>query len=99
MAINMELPEEITLRDDETIEATYDRSYISFLWTRVIPGAIGGLIFMFMIYGMVLLYANDIIGIVAPGQGINIIIFVTILFLAIIIPAIILAVVLGKPYC
>jgi len=99
MENNTEIPEEIVLRDDESVEKIIGRSYLSFIMTRIIPGIIALVILLLIIDGVVLIYAADFVAIFAPGQAIPIVIFLTVLILSIGIPALILATFLGRPYC
>ena len=94
-----QLPEEIVLRDEETIEKTFTRSYLSYVMTRIIPGIIGLIVCFVIVNLFITYYVGDILSILAPGQSTQIIIFIDILLCIIGIPLLVLAFILGPQYC
>ncbi len=99
MEIKNELPEEIVLREDETVIKIIGRSFLSFIMTRIIPGIIGLFILIGILDAVIIYYVGDLLALLAPGQSIQIIIFLDILLLVIGIPLLVLASILGPKYC
>jgi len=99
MENNTEIPEEIVLREDESVEKILGRSYLSFIMTRIVPGAVFLVIILLGVSFGILYYAADLVTILAPGQSIAIVIFFICLILGIGVTLLVLAIVLGRPYC
>ena len=99
MENNIEIPEEIVLREDETVEKILGRSYLSFIMTRILPGAVFLIIILLGVSFGILYYAADFVAILAPGQSIAIVIFLISLILGLGVTLLILAIILGRPYC
>lgn len=96
--IQEELPSEIKLREDETVQKMYHRSTISFYLGTLIPGAIGGLIFVVIGAFSIIISVLGAIQSLIPAWNsfyIFIVVFIFIIY-ALIVG---LAAFLGKPYC
>ncbi|NHI91939.1 MAG: hypothetical protein EAX96_05510 [Candidatus Lokiarchaeota archaeon] len=93
-----EIPKEINLREGETIQKVYNRSYISFLLSTVIPSAIfGTIILVVSIFSMIYSLLTSLQILIPAWQ--NLYTLIIVFLFSLIIGLIILAIVLGKYYC
>ena len=96
--MNDEIPREIILREGESIQKIYGRSYLSFIMNAIIPSLIGGLIFIIFLEFSLIYSLLLSLEMIIPSW-MDLLVMLNVLIFLIFIAIIILATLLGKPYC
>lgn len=95
--MNDELPAEINLKDDELVQKIYQRSVISFYLGTLLPGAIGGLVFVAIGAFSIIVSVLGAMQMLIPSMQ-DFYIFLVVIIFSIYGIVIVFAAIIGKPY-